>query len=203
MTTFTPGVFSTYLGQTFGNLNTSLFVDTAAGGGLTISGNTYTVSEIPNVGLALFDNGSLTLGSPYPTETVSLTTLAAGDSTHQVVQYYTTLGDGSVSPATGGIGGQVIAYNATGVLFEQLSGYIPNGTITPDGSYFVVTEPSVDLSFNDPYNVGYQGPTAAELTFTVGGTAIPEPSMVLLMPIMVIGLIIARVPAVRSYLRSF
>ena len=64
---------------------------------------------------------------------------------------------------------------------------------------------SVDLSSYD----GSAGPTAAQVTFGTTGpfpslaASVPEPSTMYLMPFMVIGLLIARTPAVRSFLRGF
>jgi hypothetical protein len=187
--------------MSFNEFDSSLLL--TVGNGLTISGSTYTASAT-GIGLATYDNWLGVIGAPDPSDTTSINTFIPATSTPNVLEYTITTADGSVSPASGGIGAEVVAYNATGVLLEQLTGYVPgtNALIVPDGEYFILASPSVDLS------VTYgPGPTAAELTFGTTGpfpslAAVPEPSTVMLMPLMVVALMVSRMPAVRSFLSA-
>lgn len=194
---FIPGSYASLNNATFSELSSSLGL--IVGNGLTITSSGYVVSQVTGVGLANYDNWVGTLGSPDVGDIVSFNTFTTGNPAG-IITYTETLGDGSTQPASGGIGAKVIAYNSTGVLIEQLAGYAPgsNPVIAPDGTYFLLTEPSVDLSYTD----GSGGPSAAALTFSTAST-VPEPSAALLMPMMVIGLLIARLPSVRAFLRTF
>ncbi len=172
------------------------------GSGVTISGNTYTVTPDSFGALALLDNFSGTLANPQPGDIVKVT-LSTGYSNpgaaYGVVGYQDTYGDGTVTPPIGVLGAEIVGWNSTGILLEQLSGFVPNGksTITPDGYYFIVG--TQDISTTDGL------PTNASFTFTQNGqslplSAIPEPTSALLMPVVLIGLMLARMPAVRSFL---
>jgi hypothetical protein len=151
-------------GAVFNALDSSLFVETD-GHGLTINGDgTYTVTPT-GIGLATYDNwvGS-SITNPDPSDTVAVTTFIPGIPTPGIVEYTLTDGDGSVNPATGGIGAEVVGWNSTGVLLEQLTGYIPgtNAIIEPDGAYFILQNGG-DLSVVD-------GSVSPDQTFTFGTT---------------------------------
>jgi len=149
-------------GVVVNELDSSLLL--ADGHGLTINGNgTYTVTPT-GIGLAQYDNWLGSLTNPDPSDTVAVTTFIPSNPTPGVVEYTLTSANGAVSPATGGIGAEVVAWNSTGVLLEQLTGYIPgpNAIISPDGEYFVL-ENNVDLSVVD-------GSVAPNQTFTFGTT---------------------------------
>ena len=164
-------------GATFNELDSSLLL--ASGNGITQSGGTYVAS--PNgIGLATYDNWNGTInGGPAPGDIVSykLSIPSGGiGGTLGLVEYTYTTGDGSVNPETGGVGAEVIGWNSTGVLLEQLSGYVPgaNPTITPDGSYLILEAPSVNLAtFDANGNPMSEQATTAELTF---GTTGPFPT---------------------------
>jgi hypothetical protein len=204
-----PIIYSSLNNATFDELDSSLLL--TIGNGITQTGGTYVAS--PNgIGLATYDNWVGVLGSPDPNDIVSYhTTIPTGGigGTLGIIQYTFTQADGAINPATGGVGAEIIGWNPTGVLLEQLTGYVPgaNPTITPDGSFLILTAPSVDLSTTD----GGPGATTAQLTFGTTGnfptfSAVPEPSTVLLMPLLIVALLVARIPAVRSFLggcRSF
>jgi hypothetical protein len=187
----------------FNELNSSLLLQ--IGDGLTQNGSTYVAS--PNgIGLATYDNWIGVLGNPAPSDIVAYNTTVS-NSGLGVVEYTFTQADGTANPASGGIGAEVVAWNSTGVLLEQLTGYVPgpNPTITPDGNFLILAAPSVNLAVLDATGnfVGEQA-TSSELTFGTTGPfpsfAVPEPGTVFLMPVMVIGLMLARIPAVRSFL---
>jgi hypothetical protein len=176
-------------GASFNELQSSLLL--TLGNGLNHSGDVYVAS--PNgIGLATYDNWIGVLGSPDPSDTISFNTTVS-NANLGVITYTTTSADGTVSPAAGGIGAEVVATNSTGFLLEQLTGYVPgpHSIITPDGEYFILAAPGVDLSVTD----GSAGPTTGQLTFFV-----PEPSTALLMPLMFAVLLLSRIPAVRSLL---
>jgi hypothetical protein len=188
--------------NTFSELQSSLLL-TIGNGVTSTGGGSYQVS--PNgVGLATYDGWIGVLGSPDPSDTIQYNTFIPATSTPGVVQYTTTSADGAVSPASGGIGAEVVGWNATGVLLEQLTGYVPGPSpiINADGEFLVLVAPSVDLSVTD----GSGGATTAELTFGTTGAfptfAVPEPSTMLLMPLLVITLMVSRIPAVRSFLAA-
>ena len=148
-------------GAVVNELDSSLLL--TVGNGVTVNPNgTYTVS--PNgIGLATYDNWIGTLTNPDPSDTVSFNTfIPSSNPTPGVVEYYNTDGDGSLNPPSGGIGAGIIAWNSTGVLLEQLNGYVPgpNAIITPDGEFFVLS--TVDLSVAQ---TGTEQATPAELTF--------------------------------------
>jgi len=196
--------------QVFNELDSSLLL--TIGNGLAFNGTTYLAS--PNgIGLATYDNWVGTIASgPAPGDVVSYKTLVSNPSlgTSGVVTYQATLGDGSVTPATGGIGAEVVAWNATGVLLEQLTGYVPGATsISPDGNYLILENSSVNLAtFDANGNPMPEGETTPELTFgTTGGfptfAAVPEPSTAMLLPVMVILLMLSRTRSVRSFLARF
>jgi hypothetical protein len=186
--------------QTFSELDSSLLL--TLGNGLTHVGATY-VASANGIGLATYDNWIGVLGSPDPNDIVSFHTTVS-NSGLGVIQYTFTQANGAVNPATGGVGAEVIAWNSTGVLLEQLTGYVPGQTtLSPDGTFLILTAPNVDLSVTD----GSGGATVAQLTFGTSGafptfsvSAVPEPSTALLMPLLIIGLMISRIPSVRAYL---
>ena len=209
-----PLFYGSLSNASFNELDSSLLL--TIGNGLTQSGGTFVAS--PNgIGLATYDNWNGTLSSgPAATDIVSYhTTIPTGGigSTHGIIQYTFTSGDGSVNPASGGVGAEIIGWNPTGVLLEQLTGYVPgaNPTITPDGSFLILAAPSVNLAtFDANGNPISEAATAAQLTFGTTGAfpnfSVPEPSTVALMPVLLVALMIARIPAVRVFLsgrRSF
>jgi hypothetical protein len=157
---------------TFNELDTSLLL--TVGNGVSVSGSTYVIA--PNGGdqLAVYDRWIGTLTNPDPSDTVSFNTfIPSSNASPGILEYTFTTADGQVNPSTGGIGAEVVAWNSTGVLLEQLSGYAPGQTpvIDPDGEYFVVS--TVNLSVN---LTGTEPATAAELTF---GTTGPFPTFAL------------------------
>jgi hypothetical protein len=171
-------------GVSFNELDSSLLLSTSSGGGVTIDGGgNYTIT--PNgIGLATYDNWLGTMSNPDPSDTISVNTFIPSSPSPNVLEYTLTSADGSVSPATGGIGAEVIGWNSTGVLLEQLNGYVPgpSAPITPDGEFFVLTN-NVDLSVNDgsvtPGEMLNFGTTGAFPTFTLcflDGSVITTPS---------------------------
>jgi len=200
---------STLYNQTFNELDSSLLL--GLGNGLTQTGSTYVAS--PNgIGLATYDNWNGTLNSgPAPGDIVAYNTINPGGNAPGlgVIQYTFTQGDGSVNPATGGIGAEVVAWNSTGVLLEQLAGYAPGQTaLSPDGQFLIFEAPSVNLAtFDANGNPMAEQATTAELTFGTTGAfpsfAVPEPSTIMIMPLMVVLLAISRIRSVRSFLTRF
>jgi hypothetical protein len=190
--------------QIFNELDSSLLL--TLGNGLTQTGGTYVAS--PNsIGLATYDNwvGTINAG-PGSGDVVSYKTVVSNPGLG-VVTYQTTLGDGSVNPASGGIGAEVVAWNATGVLLEQLAGYVPGQTtLSPDGDYLILENSSVNLATYDAAgNPIPEGATLAELTFGTTGAfptfaAVPEPSTLMLMPVALVLLMVSRIRSVRSFL---
>jgi len=182
----------------FNELDTSLPL--TIGNGITSLGGGNYVASPNGIGLATYDNWLGVLGAPAPSDIIGYTTTVS-NAALDVIQYSFTTADGSVSPKTGGIGAEVVAWNSTGVLVEQLTGYVPGQTsLSPDGTYLIFALPRVDLSVTD----GSAGPTTAELTFGTSGAfpgfPVPEPSTAVLMPLMVILLMVSRIRAVRSFL---
>ena len=197
---------------TFGATSASVLL--TIGNGLSDTAGVYVASQTTNGDLATFDtwdgNTAGPGSTPQPVDVISFHSIvepiAAGNAPFGVVEYTFTQANGDVNPATGGTGAEVVAWNPTGVLLEQLSGYVPGQTsVTADNNYLILAASSVDLSSYD----GSAGPTAAQVTFGTTGpfpslaASVPEPSTMYLMPFMVIGLLIARTPAVRSFLRGF
>jgi hypothetical protein len=176
-------------GASFNELDSSLLL--TLGNGLNHSGDVY-VASANGIGLATYDNWIGVLGSPDPSDTVSFNT-SVSNAGLGVITYTTTSADGSVSPAAGGIGAEIVATNATGFLLEQLNGYVPgpHAIINPDGQYFILASSSVDLSVTD----GSGGATPGQLTFFV-----PEPSTALIMPMLIAMLMVSRIPGVRGLL---
>jgi hypothetical protein len=146
-------------GLTINELHASLYLSTAPGDGLAISGGSYTVTPIANIGLALFDNGSLTLGQPSANEitAVNLFSVPAGEQPTDsaaglVVGYTETLGSGETLPASGEQYAVVVAWNSDSVLLDQLSnGWIPGQAAAAgyesNTGYFVIS--NEDLSLYD------------------------------------------------------
>ena len=210
-----PIIYGSLNNATFNELDSSLLL--TIGNGVTQTGGTYVAS--PNgIGLATYDNWNGTINSgPAPGDIVSYQTfLPTGGigGTLGIVEYTYTTADGHINPASGGVGAEIIGWNSTGVLLEQLTGYVPgaNPTINPDGSFLILAAPSVNLAtFDANGNPISEQATAAELTFGTTGafptfSAVPEPSTVVLMPLLVVALMVARIPAVRSFIggrRSF
>jgi hypothetical protein len=189
---------------------TSSSVPLSLGDGLSVSGGVYVASQNGAGDLATFDqwdgNTAGPGSTPQPTDIVSYHTVVEGvvpgNAPFGVIEYTFTQQNGHVNPASGGTGAEVVAWNNTGVLLEQLTAYTPGQTtVAPDGTYLLLTNSSVDLSIYD----GSSGPTAAQLTFgpAQSGAFLPEPSTMYLMPVMVVALLIARLPAVRSFLSAF
>lgn len=189
-----PYDLSALNGASFNELNSSLLL--SPGNGISQSGDVY-VANPNGEGLANYDAWTGTLNSgPGSNDTVSVNTFIPAKATANILEYTLTLGDGSTSPPTGGIGAELVATNPTGYLFEQLTGYVPgaNPVIKPDGNYFILT--SVDLAVTDANgNFVGEGATQAQLTFFV-----PEPSALMLMPVMLVALMVARIPSVRAFL---
>jgi hypothetical protein len=188
---------------TFNEFDSSLLL--TIGNGLTQNGSTFVASPT-GIGLATYDNWLGVIGNPDPSDTVAFHTFFPATPSTGIVEYTLISANGAVSPASGGIGAEVVGWNSTGVLLEQLTGYIPgpNAIITPDGEYFILAASSVDLSVTD----GGPGATTQELTFGTSGAfptfaaSVPEPSTVLLMPVMIVALMVSRIPAVRSFLSA-
>jgi hypothetical protein len=188
-------------GGSFNELDSSLLLRT--GPGLTISHNntvnglTYVASPTA-VGLATYDQWIGTTGNPDPSDIIAYNTTISDDG-RGIIQYTFTSGDGTVTPGSGGIGAEVVAQNATGYLLETLNGYVPgpNPVINLSGRYLILENSTVNLATKDANGnfIGEQA-TLAERTFN----GIPEPSIGLLMPVLLIGLMVARIPAVRSFL---
>jgi hypothetical protein len=131
---------------TANELDSSLLL--AVGNGVSVNGTTYTVA--PNcIGLASNDGWFGTLTNPDSSDTVSITTtMRTSNPSPGVVEYTSTDAGGAVSPATGGIGAEVVAWNSPGVLLEQLSGYVPgpSAVINPDGEFHFVAPMSLVMS---------------------------------------------------------
>jgi len=153
---------------TFNELDSSLLLQ--INDGVVLNGGTYVAS--PNgEGLATYDTwlGDLTSG-PQPSDIVKYS-LTVADASLDVVQYTFTQANGAVNPATGGIGAEVMAWNSTGVLLEQLTGYVPGQTVLqPDGQFLIVENSSVNLAtFDANGNPMPEQATTAELTFSTTG----------------------------------
>ena len=102
-------------------------------------------------------------GSPAPSDIVSFK-LTVADASLNVIQYSFTEANGTTSAL---IGAQVIGYNATGILAEQITGYVVGQTnLTLNPNYFLVFS-LTDLSTAE---AGYGGPPASALQFGQTGT---------------------------------
>jgi hypothetical protein len=120
---------------TFNELDSSVLL--TIGNGLANNGGTYVAT--PNgIGLATYDNwngGSLSSGAGASDIVAYHLTIPTGGigTTLGIIQYTTTSGDGTVTPASGGIGAEIIGWNSTGILVEQLTGFVPgaNPSIIP------------------------------------------------------------------------
>ena len=93
----------------------------------------------------------------------------------------------------------MIAYNQTGVLIEQLIGYVTGQTnITLNPDYFIA------LSLTNLSTTGNTVPPAALVFGQTGGSALlPEPSSIALFSVMALGLMMSRLPGVRQFFSAF
>jgi hypothetical protein len=164
----TPPDISALNNTTFDATESSTLLE--IGNGLTDTAGTYVASQNSAGDLAWFDtwdgNTAAPGATPQGVDVVSVNTVvesvAADNAPFGIVEYTFTQENGDVNPPTGGTGAEVVAWNQTGVLFEQLNGYVPGQTdVTLNGNFFIVTSQGVDLSGYD----GSSGPTTAELTF--------------------------------------
>ena len=124
---------------------------------------------------------------------------ALADLGRHILQYTFTPFGGSPSAK---IGAEVIAYNNSGVLLEQITGYVLGQTsITLNPNYFIVLS-LTDLSTAE---AGYAGPPASQLAFgQVGGSSLlPEPSSIALFSVMALGIVASRLPFVRQFISAF
>ena len=163
---------------------------------LTTTGGLVTVAPDPT-GFSVFDNWS---GNPAPTDT-TFVNISVADAARGVIQYTFTSANGLTGAAK--VGAQVIDFNSTGILAEQIVGYVPGlTTFTLNPNYFLVfSKSTLDTTVGT-------GPSAATLTFGTtgslptfgGGVAVPEPTGLALLPIMIAALIVARMPTVRALL---
>jgi len=194
---------STLNNATFNELTASVPIQ--IGNGLTNVSGVYTATQNNQGNLAIFDSWTgASPSSPAPLDVTTVHTITEAvvpsNAPFGVIEYMTTQANGTVNPASGGFGAEIVAWNATGVLVEQLPSYVPGATsVSPNGSYVLLAAPGVDLSIYTG-----AGPTAAELTFATTGAfpnlqATPEPSMALMMPLMVVLLMISRNRSVRSF----
>ena len=194
-------------GLTFNALNSS--VQISIGNGLSYNASTeiYTASPNEYGNLSNFDTWQYNNWDGTPISRVpvglgdvtAIHTIIASGSPANVFEYTITTGSG---PLGGVVGAEVVAWNSTGVLADVLNGLVlgSNPQVTTTSAYIILS--SADLSIGDG-----SGPTAAELAFGTTGVfpaalGVPEPSVAMLMPVMIIGLMIARLPSVRAYLRG-
>jgi hypothetical protein len=182
-------------------------VQLTIGTGVTTDGaGNYTM--VPNGfgNLSSFDNWTGVLGAPDPGDILSYH-LTVADLANGVIQYQFTTGDGSVNPSLGGIGAEILAYNNNGVLAETINGYQPGNSlasITANLTGNFISFGNADLS---QFEAGFTGPASVAFGQTgasafLGIAAVPEPSTVLLMPLLVAAVLVARIPVVRSFLRA-
>jgi hypothetical protein len=119
---------------------------------------------VGDAGGSVGDNWNGTFpGSPQPSDIVSFK-LTVADASLNVIQYAFTEANGTTSAP---IGAQVIGYNATGILAEQITGYVVGQTtlnLNPD--YFLVFS-LTDLSTAE---TGYGGPPTSALQFGQTGS---------------------------------
>jgi hypothetical protein len=185
-----------------GNLNNmnfdaahSILGDPSSDVTVTSPGN-YTVGDF---GGSVADNwNGIYPASPQATDITQIQTTVA-DLSRGIIQYTFREANGTTSAA---IGGQVIAYNSTGVLVEQATGYVKGQTnITLNPDYFIV----LSLTDLNTAEAGYAGPSAAALTFGQTGSSalLPESGTIALLPVMVLALITMRMPIVRQFFSSF
>jgi hypothetical protein len=118
---------------------------------------------VGNAGGSVADNWNGTYpGSPQPTDIVSFN-LTVADASRNVIQYTFTQANGAISSA---IGAEIIGYNSTGILAEQITGYVSGQTtlsLNPD--YFLV----FSLTDLNTLEAGYSGPPASALQFGQSG----------------------------------
>jgi hypothetical protein len=161
---------------------------------------TFTAGDI---GGSVADNWSGTFpGSPAPTDITQISTTVA-DLSRGIIQYTFTEANGTRSAK---IGGEVIGYNQTGVLVEQLTGYVTGQTsITLNPDYFI----ALSLTDLNTLEAGYTPPAAA-LVFgqtgpstLLGISSVPEPSSIALFSVMALGLMMSRLPGVRQFFSAF
>jgi hypothetical protein len=194
-------------GLTFNALNSS--VQISIGNGLSYNASTeiYTAGSNQYGNLSNFDSWQYNNWDGTP---ISQVPVGLGDVTaiHTVIEtgspvnvfeYSITTGSG---PLGGVVGAEVVGWNSTGVLADVLNGLVLGGhpQVVTTNAYIILS--SADLSWSDG-----SGPTAAELTFGTTGAfpanlEVPEPSVAMLVPVMIIGLMIARIPSIRAYLRG-
>jgi hypothetical protein len=159
----------------------------------------------PGTGSIIDNFWSGTFGAPAPNDPVTFTLTAPAQAPGQNVLEYTAKdANGTVQPA---IGFEVLGYNSTGIVGEEINGYFPGESAAAVAShlngnqFYVFSE--TELSVTDPSFPS--GPSAATLTFGQTGPfpngvlATPEPSTVALLPLMAIALIVSRLPSVRSF----
>ena len=114
-------------GLTINQFNSSVPL-TLNNGVVANGGGVYTMTPNGFGNLSSYDNWNGVIGTPDPGDILSYH-LTVADLTNGVIQYTFTTGDGSVNPAVGGVGAEIIAYNDTGVLVETINGYQPGNSL--------------------------------------------------------------------------
>jgi hypothetical protein len=186
-------------GLSVNELDSSIPVDSATG----YNSTTMTVTANP-LGFSQGDNWNGTApGSPQNGDLLSLNFTVANASS-DLVTYTQTLSNGAGGTYSAGStnGAVVVGYDNHDALLALLNvGDITN-TADLSGEYIVVGD--IDLSQTEglanPVTALAFGTTGNSEFLGITGQAVPEPSVVLLMPVMVVGLMIARIPAVRSFM---
>jgi hypothetical protein len=194
-------------GAIFNALDSSVQISIGNGLSFNASTDVYTASANSYGNLSYFDTWTNNNWDGTPISQVAvgqgdvtaIHTVIESGSPANVFEYGITTGGG---PQPGLVGAEVVGWNSTGVLADVLYGLVLGGNpqVTTTSAYIIFS--SADLSFSDG-----SGPTAAELAFGTTGAfpaalGVPEPSVAMLMPVMIIGLMIARLPSVRAYLRG-
>jgi hypothetical protein len=160
-----------------------------------LGGGNYAVgTPTSHFGGSLFD-----FASGDPTADVATATLhpyinSTLDPLNNIITYQFTHVDGSTVPV---FGGQVVGYNNNQLLVDQLSGFTPGiSDGTPNPHHFEIFS-TIDLSLTE---AGYAGPPLPMFFGQTGpfaGFPVPEPSPLMLLPVMLIGFVVSRLPAVR------
>jgi hypothetical protein len=198
---------SVNLNSTFDSTQVSIAL--TVGNGITINGGGgYTVTPATSGAdagdLATYDQNTGTIANPQPGDILNfifhtqtgVTNAPLGVVTYAFTEYDPSNPPSDIStfPASGGIGAEVVAVSSDYVLIDQAPSYTPGSTtISPDGQYFLISNNDIST---------FDGSFPADGSVTFPGAAVPEPSPLALMPIMVIALLVARFPAVRALLRT-
>jgi hypothetical protein len=147
-----------------------------------------------------FSNPAVPAGNVVATHLLSYNpALASG-----IITYQYTYGDGSMPPAFGGL---IVGYNSQDILVEQIDGFVPVNKA--DGTYAGTLDPTHWIIFaatGNNLSLEANGGAGPNLPILFGQTGsfngLPEPSTFALVPLALLAITVARLPAIRRFFQG-